>query len=727
MRRAVARLIPGKPARALPSVNSSTYRLDHGSVDEFYIVLDDPHKLWAPGEEILGQVILRSRKHLANIAITFNLAGHVKIHALPHLKLRPMKTVLFSHTIQIYGPKPGLQPGPEFANGLYKGEHRFPFIVKLPNRRIFTSIDFGKGAIVYVLLTHLQSADTTAISTPLGSKVTPAASAANSAKNNPAPGAKEHELSSLLRAKEALAKIHHPTFLYEKIISLVNPVDVAHLPPPKRKQLVIKNPRKGKLLRVQSLSLTINTYATLSSANSDLESVTNTNTNINMNTNATSMPGLAANVALDVPVALPASQHTAVSPSVPGSPGLQTLLPKPDVIRVLMDIAQRGYLRGELIPIKIAINHLRKIQDLTGIIVTLVRVCRIDYGPDGYYESFRKDLQQLVIPLFVDPATFSLEISTSVRVPPDAFPTISGCPLVSFQYFIEVMLNLSGKSLSLTTPSEQPKLSNQDDQGLSPGQPAPSNYNFQSLAHSRSEYINTDKFKRLKKFLQMTTEVVIGTHRLIKPNTEDSSMALHANDASQAASLHSQTHSPAAGPGGAGPTGLAINTVPELAQMDTFDSPPYLYEPAPQQDQTGSSSSRPIPAYTDVAISPPDPELPVMTEKERMQQHEASLLPSAPPMDDSESEAETGDDHVDALLDQPERDLDGLEEAPGASTSAQENDFARPTEIPGSHDMSNDDLYEAPDIHEGIGLEGAAEYVPNYDSAANDRLVDSNQ
>ncbi|KAM9897120.1 hypothetical protein OXX69_010386, partial [Metschnikowia pulcherrima] len=137
--------------------------------------------------------------------------------------------------------------------------------------------------------------------------------------------------------------------------------------------------------------------------------------------------------------------------------------------------------------------------------------------------------------------------------------------------------------------------------------------------------------------------------------------------------------------------------------------------------------SRPIPAYTDVAISPPDPELPVMNEKERMQQHEASLLPSAPPMDDSESEAETGDEHVDALLDHPEPDLDRLEEAPGASTSAQKDEFARPTELSRSHDMGNDDLYEAPDIHEGIGSEGAAEYVPNYDSAANDRLVDSNQ
>ena len=106
-------------------------------------------------------------------------------------------------------------------------------------------------------------------------------------------------------------------------------------------------------------------------------------------------------------------------------------------------------MRGELIPIKLSINHLRKIQDFNGIIITFVRVCRLDNGPDGVVESFRKDLQQLILPLYVDPVTFQSEINSSLRVPADAFPTILGCPLVSFQYFVEVLINPSGKSIAL--------------------------------------------------------------------------------------------------------------------------------------------------------------------------------------------------------------------------------------------------------------------------------------
>ena len=67
-------------------------------------------------------------------------------------------------------------------------------------------------------------------------------------------------------------------------------------------------------------------------------------------------------------------------------------------IKAILEVPQRGYLRGELIPIKLSINHLRKIQDFNGIIITFVRVCRLDNGPDGVVESFRKDLQQLILP-----------------------------------------------------------------------------------------------------------------------------------------------------------------------------------------------------------------------------------------------------------------------------------------------------------------------------------------
>ncbi|GEQ67561.1 hypothetical protein JCM33374_g1226 [Metschnikowia sp. JCM 33374] len=737
MRRAVSKFIPNKFGKSPSDSSHNSYRLDHGSVDEFYIALDDPHRSWTPGDEISGQVILRSRKNLANITIRFNLSGYVKIHASPHSKLRPMKTVLFSHTIQIYGPNTEISSSQEFANGLYKGEHRFPFIVKLPNKRIFTSIDFGKGAIMYVLSTHLASADpsATGIQNPPSAASSPVSSSFNGSggpgSSSGTPGTlistpNTSESSSLAKAKEAFSKIHNPTYAYEKIINLVNPVDVAYLPAPKRKRLIIKNPRKGKLSRVQSSTSTINTFGTISSATSDQESIVNTN----------------PSPSLDMSFSAPNTQSTAhmgspQNPSSPGTPsGFQPVKPASDTIRVSMDVAQRGYLRGELIPIKISINHLRKIQDSTGIIVTLVRVCRIDYGPDGYYESFRKDLQQSVIPLFVDPNTFSSEISTSMRVPPDAFPTISGCPLVSFQYFIEVMLNLSGKSLSLNTPSEQPKSNTAEDtsQGLSPGQTTPANYNFQSLAHSRSEYINTDKFKRSKKFLQMTTEVVIGTHRSMKPTTENlssSGVISSANDAAQTVSMNSNHHSHSprvnAGQSSGGAMAPAINTVPELSPMVNFDSPPYLYGPSQPNEEIQGENSRQIPTYEDVAISPPGPDLPVLSEKERMRQHEASLLPSAPPLDDSEaSDSEAGNTPIESPLSDTgaHQNIDIIE---GNSETQPLTDRRGTLGSNRQYELSEEDLYQAPDIHEGIGSEGANEYVPNYNAAANDRLVDSNK
>ena len=78
--------------------------------------------------------------------------GFIKINASSHLKLRPLKHTLFDYTIKIYGKDEEEQTdSAEFSNGLLKGEHVFPFIVKLPNKRVYTSIDFGKGSINYIL------------------------------------------------------------------------------------------------------------------------------------------------------------------------------------------------------------------------------------------------------------------------------------------------------------------------------------------------------------------------------------------------------------------------------------------------------------------------------------------------------------------------------------------------------------------------------------------------
>lgn len=708
MRRAVSKFIP----RPRPSGAPSTYKIDQSSVEDFYILLDDPHKAWLPGEEILGQVILISHKNLANIAIVFSLTGYVKINALHHSKLRAMKHVLFNHNIKIYGPDTD-QPNTsldEFHNGLYKGEHRFPFIVKLPNKRVYTSLDFGKGSIEYVLKTSLRSADA------------PAPSDTHLPGQSPGPMS-----SDLLGKAKSFSKFHSPTFTSEKIINLVNPIDVAELPPLKPKRLIIKDPRSNKkLLRVQSSTSTINTFSTMSSNNSDNESTQTVHTGL--------APGTSANTP-----SLLLNSHVRQGYSLSNDISSPLMDHRPNHIRVTMEIGQRGFLRGELIPVKLNINHLKQIQDSRGIIVTLVRVCRLDYGPDGFYESFRKDLQQLVIPLFVDPNTFSLEINTSLRVPPDAFPTILGCPMVSFQYFIEVMLNLSGKSLSLEVPSDHPKsnLAPHEDmlssgQGSTPGAVPATSYNFHAYAtaQNRSEFINTDKFKRLKKFLQITSEVVIGTHRLEKPSIVESpepSQPFAMTSRRSSLGSNSNPNSPAIIhlPQAVRTQLGAIDAIPESGPMD-FSIPPYL-ESASTIQHVRAAEETTAPMYEDISRRVPIPQQPHLSEKERMRLHEASLLPSEPQFDHSDdddretvSPVDPGNDILDELISQGnlengraggyDRDMYFTSELQTRGENAQ--DF-----------RDADDLYDTPDIHEGIGLEGAKEYVPNYDNSGNDRLV----
>lgn len=757
MRRAVSKFIPGKLARP-PGHDSSfpLYKIDSSSVDDFYISLDSPHKSWLPGEEISGQVILILKKHLANIAIEFCLAGYIKINALPHLKLKTVKRTLFNHNIRIYGPDPDL-PRPndndEFVNGLYKGEHRFPFIVKLPKKRIFTSIDFGKGAIEYVLKTSLRSADD-----PISS-------------NSPcdSPGAVSTDF--LAKARH-LTRFNGAAYTSEKIISLVNPIDVADLPPPKPKRLIINDPRRNKkLLRVESSTSTINTFSTLSSNNSDTDS--NVNLGLPSNGPATTTLTLPPSHTGNTPTSLH-NAHVSPGNSAPSSfsPSLNADHSKLNNIRVSMELPQSGFLRGELIPIKLNIHHLKKIQDTKGIIVTLVRVCRLDYGPDGLYESFRKDLLQLVIPLFVDPNTFQSEINTSLRVPPDAFPTISGCPMVSFQYFIEVMLNLSGKSLSVDGPSDHPKsnLAPSDDMlsagpGISPGNQG--NYTYHAY-QNRSEFINTDKFKRLKKFLQITSEVVIGTHRLDKLSTtvtppgglnqnlangtRRSSSSSASNSASPSTQAHAHIQTPHTGNANVIHSRVAassnIGSIPESSPMNNF-TPPYLRDSQAISPLQLSPLAN-APTYEDIISDVSLPPQPNLSEKERMRLHEQSLLPSEPQFDTSDTEDRETVSPVD-----PRHDiLDDIVQSNGLSSDTVANiqhdgsntflpsnaggsrtplqDMPDPmSSMPNNFDnetslWDQNDLYEPfgqENGHDTFGPNGPHEFVPNYDTATNDRLV----
>lgn len=702
MRRAVTKLISNKSNIFSAGIgqDSTSYRLDFNAVKDFYIVLDKPHQSWKPGDEVSGQIIFISKKNLANIYITLSLIGTVKVNAIHHSKLRPVKHNLFNHTITIYGDDQQRvsQGNDDFENGLYKGEHRFPFIVKLPIKKVFTSIDFGKGSIKYLLKASIGNIDTSNTNSP-PNPTTPS-------PESPGSGAAG---SNFMNKTKSFKIRQNATYTSEKIINLVKSIDVAKLPPPKPKRLIIKDPKRNKMLaRTQSSTSTINTFNTMGSISSN-------------NSDSHTSPDTVSNS------------------NTPGSHLAQGDASRPENIKVSFEIPDKGYLRGELIPIKLNINHLKMIQDLNGILITLVRVCRLDNGTDGLFESFRKDLQQVVIPLYVDPVTYQSEINTSIRVPADAFPTISDCPLVSFQYFVEVLINLSGKSIVLENKSYSNLNNLPDSLNVDFKIPGDFKFNFNSSSNNyqaeRSGFINTDKFKRMKKFVQMTNEVIIGTFRL----EPEPSRSLHSENNNMSNNSISQSSSPVvfnlADPSAECPSTHMYTPSASNISESNDATPPYLMS---SPSEIGES---PIPDYDDIRNDYHNQNIlsNTISEKDQVRTFERTLLPSEPQLNDIDEEqtSELIDPPRDCQLeniseqDEPRQNISNdlpqketlqyqfFSEHNSIATLTQEDGQNQEGLDSGSITNENGNI-----VHEDLDDQySEIDYVPNYDSFKEDRLV----
>ena len=212
------------------------------------------------------------------------------------------------------------------------------------------------------------------------------------------------------------------------------------------------------------------------------------------------------------------------------------------------ELLQGGCLAGETIPLRISIQHAKALRKVQGIVITLFRQGRIDSDPDlplvpcrrarkmnseDYYprsrtglgglslsspgpsKSFRQDLSQTFAPIMVDPNTHTQIFNTSIEVPIDSFPTISGVPgdMISFKYFVEIVVDLRGKlggqdrirpHLSMTSTQQHacgdPRISRQEG--------------TESVVYSAASGVNTqitDQLRRTKGVLFTKTEVIIGT------------------------------------------------------------------------------------------------------------------------------------------------------------------------------------------------------------------------
>lgn len=197
----------------------------------------------------------------------------------------------------------------------------------------------------------------------------------------------------------------------EKNLNIIVPINVAKIPKPQTKHAYLKVSDK-KLLKTISSTSTINSNTTQSTNNSDNSTESGSNFHLQLNKDQA-------------------------------------------LVKLSVDMEQSGYLRGETIPIKIRVSHYKPIQSSCGLIVTLIRLCRVDNGPETPLHSFRKDLCQVITPLYIDPQTLTAEVSTTLKVPVDSFPTIVGTGLVTFQYYIEVLANVTNKNFMKNNASQK--------------------------------------------------------------------------------------------------------------------------------------------------------------------------------------------------------------------------------------------------------------------------------
>lgn len=471
-----------------------------------------------------------------------------------------------------------------------------------------------------------------------------------------------------------------PTSNCERRVEFVEQIDVGRLPPPRPRTIYLE-PISKKAKKKRSPASVVSdkqnsTPADIPGENSsDLEStrVIETSTdgsNVADESSQDAPPNPRSPVHSDLKSEV--SGDSAVSGSTglssnriepsPGSLGTiqagarKKIMPGNKTITTTLELLKGGCLPGDTIPIRVNIQHTKPIRSLHGVIVTLYRQGRVDSAPpvslfknlskeemrrlekEEYYPKsktglgglsltsagscsvFRKDLSQALSPLFIDPVTNATSITTSVRVPENAFPSIRGVPgeMISFKYRLEILVDLGGKLSSAIQVGQNARVA-AGGGGLSTTTDLPA-----GVASFDGSLINTDALKREKGVIYDSFEVVVGT--------TDSSR--RGKGVRQGPMVHTQTHyydginyvENGQWPGGWEED--AYGSGDNFTQvLPPFSGDPVVQYPFWNGGGFPESTLPSVPHY----IPPPDmPDESGLSEKERIRRAEQRLLPSQP-------------------------------------------------------------------------------------------------
>ncbi|KAF2031783.1 hypothetical protein EK21DRAFT_110675 [Setomelanomma holmii] len=640
---------------------------------EFYIQSDDPHRQYAPGDIISGTVILKIVKPLRITHLVVSLHGYAQVFKNPNTPGDAYKN--YCSTV---GSGKGKKAGSYFGNGfvslfedevvlcgegrLSEGVYHFNFELDFPAKGLPSSIDFERGTVSYML-------------------------------------------TSTLTRPTAMS----PTTSCDTKVNLVDSIDIAPIPEPKpriislepisRRSRAKASRRKAEAAAADAPPQTpVGSEAPRKMVFSDLNSTAEETegprspspSNISYASERSS--GNASGTEYGI-----RSVNTATDGSITLDGGRSAIRGK--TITATIDVLKGGFLRGDQIPIKITVNHTKHVRSLKGIIVTLYRQARVDMHPalpvvpnskgdkkktEEYYPKsrtglgglslssagsshlFRKDLSQSFAPLFVDPRTLTAEVKCTVRVPDEAFPTISNVPgaMISFKYYIEVVVDIQGKLTGLDRMVANAGLVTVPSGGGGPPGMARDDGSNNMFSTWGGNFVDTDSIRREKGVISSLFEVIIGTKD------------------SERNGKRKQTQVPQE------PT---VHEIPPAGNPDTdaaeeYDQGYYDYDENGQYyDYNYDPSYYEVPGYDyhsqrgqSSYYAPPQPpgeEEQGLSEKERMRRAEARLLPSQPPDMSGSSSAPPGAvPHgipASAPILPEDDDLDAPYLAAGSLTSAQ--------------------------------------------------------
>ncbi|ATY58797.1 pH response [Cordyceps militaris] len=690
---------------------SFTIRSRNRNVVDFHIRPDEPHRTYSAGDAVRGHVNIAVVKPIRITHLVVALHGYIHVFKDASAKAKASGSPV--------PPRGGISELPQYhGNGLASlfqdeqvlagegrleaGRYEFGFELIFPDIGLPSSIDFERGTVSYMI-------------------------------------------TATLTRPTAIA----PTMSCDKRVLLLEKIDIGHLPPP-RSRTIFLEPISKRTRRKRSTILdkppvivpeppsTGAPNDHTSEAGSVEQSATPDSARDSTHPESSRGPPTQIDVRSEISGESARSISTAVSrsdvtplshASTFKSPSKQKLVDN-KTITATIELVKGGCLAGDMVSVRVSVQHIKRLKSLTGVIVTLFRQSKIDSAPaaslfsgndleaigdDGYPRSrtglaglslsstgstsmFRKDLDQNTAPLIIDPSSLHASVTCSLKLPDDAFPTIRGVPgaMVSFRYHIEVIVDLGGR------------LSGQMLQG---GQQATTRLGQYMTSGVDNAYgprvatniIDTTPLRRQKGVVSVSMETVVGTvdssrrrkPLRISPRHPPPRVPESDEDEIIRAELNER-------PALAGSPAIYTTTP---SDRNYASQPPFLQPPRPRAGPSGPSqpdyhthshangySREAAPAYI------PQPQMPDsrnMSEKERIRQAETRLLPSQPSAAGPSSSASAPDD--DNIYDAQEP----LRLPPTAGPSAPtEDEAAAGPSAPSEDDLHGSAAFPAEDKQE---------------------------